>query len=108
MSASEIKKKKKFRSLATTLAITFLLLLLAVVLVSNGLQLYFNFQAQQATIASQQYMIAQNAADSVKSFIQERFSMLEAVAGIGLSSNRPEEEKNVIDKLLGREPSFRQ
>jgi PAS domain S-box-containing protein len=108
MPETEAKRTKKFRSLATSLTVIFLFFSLTIILISNGLQLYFNFQTQQQTIANQQYLIAENAANSVKSFAEEKFSMLETVASVGLVGREQEEQKNAIDKLLGREPSFRQ
>lgn len=102
-------EKRKYRSLTITLAIAFLILSLTILLISNGLQLYFNFQTQQQIAINQQNLIAQNAANTVKSFIQEKFSIMETTANLGnLMTAQSQEQKQVLDKLLGVEPSFRQ
>jgi HAMP domain-containing protein len=106
---NEAKKGRNFRSLTVTLAIAFLALSMVVLAIASGLELYFNFQTQQQVIISQQQLIAQGAANTVKSFVQEKFSIMESTASIGsLAAGGQEQQKNVLDKLLGREPSFRQ
>jgi hypothetical protein len=102
----EEAKIRIFRSLTVTLAIAFLALSMLVLLISGSLNIYFNFQTQRQVIASQQKFIAQEAANTVKSFIQEKFSVLETAVRLG--SIYPEEQKLVLEKLLGFEPAFRQ
>jgi signal transduction histidine kinase len=102
-------KKRRFRSLTVTLSMFFLLLSLTILLISSSLILYFNFQIHQQTVISQQNLIAQNAANTVKSFVQEKFNIMETTVDIGsLTSDQQKEQKQTMDKLLGREPSFRQ
>ena len=102
-------KKRRFRSLTVTLSMFFLLLSLTILLISSSMILYFNFQIQQQTIISQQSLISQNAANTVKSFVQEKFNIMETTVDIGsLISDQQKEQKQTLDKLLGREPSFRQ
>ncbi|MCX6814356.1 MAG: cache domain-containing protein [Candidatus Aenigmarchaeota archaeon] len=106
---NEAKKGRNFRSLTVTLALAFLALSTVVLLIASGLELYFNFQTQQQVIVSQQQLIAQDAANTVKSFVQDKFSMMESTASISsMAIENQEQQKNVLDKLLGREPSFRQ
>ncbi len=102
-------KKTKFRSLTVTLAIVFLALSAVVLLIANSLQIYFNFQVQRDIITSQQQFIAQKAANTVKSFIQGKFDVLKTAASLGnLANSSAQEQKLILEKLLGFEPAFRQ
>ncbi len=104
-----IKKPQPARSLTTTLAIIFFTLSAVVLLASSALQTIFNIQIQQKTISSQQQVIAQDAAKAVSGFIQEKFSVLETtiwLANPAVAS--PDEQKQMLESLLGLQPSFRQ
>ncbi len=74
-----------------------------------SLQLFSNLQTQQENISGRQQRIAQDAANTVSSFIQEKFSVLETTARLAnpASSSRPEQEL-LLQKLLGLQPAFRQ
>ncbi len=99
----------KFRSLSVTLSVTFLVLSMGILLIASGLQVYFSVQAQKTIIASQQQFIAQDAANTVRSFILEKFHSLEkAISLADLAAAGRKEQKLILDRLLGREPSFRQ
>lgn len=99
---------KSFRSLRTTLTFAFLFLSIIVLLVATGLEVYFNFTAQKKIIADQQQLIAQNAAGTVRNFIQERYNMLHAAADFShLPAIRPEDQKLTLEKLLGQDLSLR-
>jgi len=105
----ETKKASKFRSLTVTLAISFLALSAVVLLIVSGLDMYFNFKSQEDLVVTQQKLIAQEAANSVKGFIQKKFGVLETANSVGnLAMASQEEKKLVLDKLLGLEPAFRQ
>ncbi|MDD5172726.1 MAG: ATP-binding protein [Patescibacteria group bacterium] len=102
-------KTKKFRSLLVTLTIVFLLLGLIIFLVSTGFEIYFNIESQGRMVNDQQHLIAQNAADAVKNFIENKFNLLETTVKIGnLSVIEKEEYKLILTKLIGFESSFRQ
>jgi PAS domain S-box-containing protein len=102
-------KPKKYRSLSVTLAIAFIVLSATVLLISGGLNLYYVFQNQQKTVVAQQELIAQNAANSVKNFVQGNFHRLESAVRLGgLASASPSERKTILEKLLGLGPAFRQ
>ncbi|MBN2331127.1 MAG: HAMP domain-containing protein [Candidatus Aenigmarchaeota archaeon] len=106
---NEVKKMRKFRSLTVTLAIAFFALSSVALSIASSLQIYFSFQTQKEMIASEQQLIAQNAANEVKSFIEGEFAMLKSAASIGgLITANKEEQRLVLEKLLGLEPSFRQ
>jgi PAS domain S-box-containing protein len=103
------KKTKVFRSLRVTLAIAFLALSAVVLLIASSLNMYFSFQTQQELITNEQRFIAQNAADTVRSFVQEKLSELKAaVRLVNLAGIHQEEQKIVIEQLLGLDPAFRQ
>ncbi len=105
----KIKRLPKSRSLTATLAIAFVALSLVALVVASGLQLYFNFRTQQEVVAGKQRLIAQEAARKVQSFIQERFSELEAAVKLGeLRSTSVADREQSLEKLMGFQPSFRQ
>ena len=109
MPKHEAKQTKQFRSLTVTLAIAFLALSAVVLFIASGLAMYFNFQNQRKLISSQQQSIAQGAASTVKSFIQDKFTTLEtALNTSNVARARHKEQKLVLEKLLGLEPAFRQ
>jgi PAS domain S-box-containing protein len=109
MSKLKVKKTRAFRSLAATLAFAFSALVIVILIIASGLQMYFSFKAQQKDIVNQQLHIAQDAANTVKSFIQEKFSILGAATSLGnLVAVSEEEQKPVLERLLGVEPAFRQ
>ncbi len=108
MSKFESKNTGKFRSLTVTLSIAFLTLSALILLVASSLDMYFNFKGQEDLVAARQQLIAQESANSVKNFIQKKFEALETAKSIGnLSITGREEQKVVLDKLLGLEPAFR-
>jgi PAS domain S-box-containing protein len=102
-------KKKKFRSLTVTLAIAFVAMSLAIVLITTGLQGFSNYQNQQKTISHEQKLIAQGAADSVKNMVTDRMDILQGTAYLsGLATSQPQQQKATLDKLLHFDPAFRQ
>jgi len=95
--------------LRVTLAIAFLALSAVVLLIASSLSMYFSFQSQQKLIINEQRFIAQNAANTVKSFVQEKLSELKATVRFGnLVDASQEEQKIVLEQLLGFDPAFRQ
>jgi PAS domain S-box-containing protein len=104
-----MEKARKFRSLTVTLAIAFLALSVVVLLIASSLSMYFSFQNQQKFIINEQRFIAQNAANTVKNFVQEKLGILERSAAVSsLSTAGQEKQKTVLERLLGKVPSFRQ
>ncbi len=103
------EKPKTSRSLTATLAISFLALSVAVLLIASSLEIFFNFQTQQELVASKQQLIAQDAAKTVASFVQEKFGVLETAVKLGNpASVSRKEQKRVLENLLGLQPAFRQ
>jgi PAS domain S-box-containing protein len=104
-----VPKTQGQRSLRTTLTLTILGLSLAVLLIAAGLQAYSNYQIQREVIASQQQLIAEDAASAVRGFIEKKFSLLEATASFGnLTSAETEEQNLALRRLLRLDPAFRQ
>ncbi len=105
----KIKKIKNFRSLTVNLAIAFLILALVIIIVTSTTIIYFNFQNQKKSLALQMQLLAQEAANTVKGFTQEKLSILKAAVSIGNIANIPRENQQLaLEKLLGLELSFRQ
>jgi signal transduction histidine kinase len=102
-------KKIRFRSFTITLIIAFLALSGVVLLIANSFQIYFSFQVQRDIITGQQQLIAQKAANTVKSFIQGKLvDILKTAAGLDkLTTSSSQEQRLILEKLLGFEPAFR-
>ena len=101
------KNPQQVLSLTTTLAIAFFVLSAVVLLISSGLQIGSNVQAQREIVSSKQHLIAQDAARRVSNFIQEKFSVLETAVGLvdPVTVSR-EEQKQILDSLLVRSRPF--
>lgn len=102
-------KTKTPRSLAATLTTAFLVLSSATVLVVI-LSLFFLIgRAIQDSINSQQQLAAQEAANTVASFVQQKFSVLETTVKLGDPTDASlEEQKRTLQDLLGLDRAFRQ
>lgn len=106
--STQVEKPKKTRSAAATLAIVFLILSFVALLISYIPQVFVGVRAEQEIVDCKQQLAAQGAASTVTSFIEEKFSELEAAVQVGdLVSVAEEEQKGTVEKLLGLEPAFR-
>ncbi|MBN1993715.1 MAG: cache and HAMP domain-containing protein, partial [Anaerolineae bacterium] len=104
-----VKRPKGSRSLAATLAIAFLTLSVAVLFIASSIEVFFNFRTQRQMIASEQQLIAQEAANAVASFIQEKFGVLETTVKLeNLASTSAAERKKALEDVLGLDRAFRQ
>jgi GAF domain-containing protein/HAMP domain-containing protein len=104
----QVSRSKTSRSLTATLTIAFLVLGVAVLLVAGGFQLFFSVRAQQESVARRQQFIAQDAANTVVNFIQEKFGLLEAAAKLSDPRLTSQEERaRVLANLLGLDLAFR-
>ncbi len=102
------KKDKKSRGLSLTLVIAFLSFVLAVMLIWGSFGVLFSFQAQQKIVFSKQQLIAQNAANTVVGFIQDKLSVLETTARLlDPGATSPQERDRILNHLLGPYPVFR-
>lgn len=105
----EAKKIKPFRSLTTTLTFTFFALTALIVVIFGVLAVYSNFISQREIIVEEQNYTAHEAANTVKSFVQEKFRILEAAVSLyNLVDLKKEEQKQTLEKLFGVEDAFRQ
>jgi signal transduction histidine kinase len=105
----ELKTKKigGFRSLTFTLSVVFLLLTLAVLLITSGLETYLSFKTQQKAIAQEEQLIAQRVADAVKSFVQSKISLLETASKLNYASPLSQMESS-LEKLISLDLAIRQ
>jgi GAF domain-containing protein/HAMP domain-containing protein len=102
-------KSKKSRSLVAMLITAFLVLSLIIALITNLSLFVIIGRSIQADINSQQKLVAREAASAVVSFVNEKFSNLEAVAEIGNPTFASQEEQGIIlSNLLGLDHAFRQ
>ena len=109
MPEPETHKHLKFNSLTVILSFSFLALSALVLLIASSQEVYFNFKNQEKLVTSQQQLIALEAANSVKAFIQKKLETLETGISIGnLSSENRKDQMQTLEKLMGLEPSFRQ
>ena len=107
--SKRVGKAKTSRSLVAALVITFSTLVLSALLIVNVSVLFFFGQAIQESVIIRQQLTAREAANTVASFVQEKFSELEATVKISeptLASQQ--EQRNVLGKLVGLVPAFRQ
>lgn len=105
---SETPTARRFRSLTVSTLIVFLSLGLVILIVNNGLSLYFNFKKEQSLIISRQIRISQDAANLVKEFIDEKFRIINQVVLVNDLVSVPDRRELVLGKLIGQTSSFRQ
>lgn len=102
------KKKEKIKSLTFTLTLAFLGLSALPLFITTSISILGNYRNNRSIIAGQQSLIAQEAADTVKGFIQEKLRVLSVAAYISNFENSSSEERGItLSRLLGMEPSFR-
>jgi PAS domain S-box-containing protein len=102
------KEPRAGQSLSRTLSLAFVTLGAGALLISGGLQLYSSIRSQRAVISASQQVVAQDAARSVKAFIDEKFSVLGTVSWVSnpIPKSRAE-QKQILESLLGIQPAFR-
>jgi GAF domain-containing protein/HAMP domain-containing protein len=97
------------RSISATLAFAFLALSLIVLIVYGVLQVFSNFATQQEAVAGKLQLLAQEASQPVGSFMQDKFSIMNTANQLtNPAQMTPDEQKQVLDSVLGRDPAFRQ
>jgi len=91
------------------LTVAFVTLLAVVLLLFNGLNLFNFFWNNQEIIIDRQELMAKEPANTVKSFIEEKFNLMAVTAGFDDLATAPaERQRSVLSNLMGQEPSFRQ
>jgi len=106
---SQQERERRPRSLTAMLAQAFLVLSVTVLVITLAVETYLSFRTQQEVVAGRQQLIAQDAASTVSSFIQEKFSELEAISELGeLIPASQEDQEGALGNILGLDPAFRQ
>jgi len=109
MTATKNGSKKPKRSLLSILTLSFSILSLTALMISGGIQLFFNVRTQQVAIEKNQQLIAQEAAKTVSNFITEKISVLKATIWLTPAySYDKTRQKELLQSLLGLYPSFLQ
>jgi len=103
------KKSRAAPTLLTILSLTIFGLSAIAVLITIVLQFYSSTRAQQAALAAQQQLIAQQTSKTVNNFILEKFTSLEtAVSFANPVTADAETRTNIMESLLGLDPAFRE
>ena len=91
------------------MTVAFVTLLAVVLLLFNGLNLFNFFRNNREIIIDRQELMAKEPANTVKSFIEEKFNLMAVTAGFDDLATAPaERQRSVLSNLMGQEPSFRQ
>ncbi len=99
----------KIRGLAATLTLAFLIVSTTAVIISSSINIYSNFLSNQEVVAKQQQVVANEAVEEVKCFIQEIIVTLTSVGNVNNNLiDNSEMQKNIMGKLLGLNSAFRQ
>ncbi len=102
-------RSRSARSLSTLLAISFFALSVVLLLINGGYSFFTNIRTYQDSLSNGQQLIAQDAAKTVSSFIQDKFSALETAIELSDPVTAPAyAQKTMMDSLLGIQRSFRQ
>lgn len=97
------------RSLTTTLAIAFFILSVVVSLLSGGLVLSSYVRTEQEAVAGNLHAVAQDAAQRVSGFFQEKFGALESLATFSNPVPWYQAQNTTnLQGMLGIQPAFRQ
>jgi putative methionine-R-sulfoxide reductase with GAF domain len=97
------------QSLVTTLALRFVVLSVVTLLVYGALQLFSHIRAQQTAIFNREQLIAQGAAKTVSSFIEQRLAVLSTTVWLADPTvTTPEKSTRTLKDLLVSQPAFRQ
>ena len=90
------------RKLSTILAAAFFSLSAAVLLFYGAVKTYYEIKTQHAVISIKQLLIAQGAARTVNSFINENFNILETANKLtNLYAVSASEQRQILQSLLG-------
>jgi len=105
----DTNKPRSERTLTNILA-TRIATLVIVILALYGIATAYNtYTTLQQRIATQQQLITQGASKTVSSFIQDKFNSLQTAVVLSNPINlSPDAMKNMMDSLLGHDPSIRQ
>ena len=82
------RERRGTSSLKVTLKRAFIGLSAVFLLITNGLNLYNTYRTNREIVAGQQHLIAKEAADAVKGFVQEKLITLKVGTIAGLRESR--------------------
>jgi signal transduction histidine kinase/HAMP domain-containing protein len=103
------QKTKKSRRLSAIMSISFLSVFLTVFIITGIVGIVLAFQTQKNSIFSNQRLIAQNAINTIRAFIEEKFIAMETTARLVNPAVTPgEEQDRIFNHLFGFQPAFRQ
>ncbi|TYQ17795.1 UNVERIFIED_CONTAM: methyl-accepting chemotaxis sensory transducer with Cache sensor [Acetivibrio alkalicellulosi] len=106
---SNFLKRFNFKSLSTTLTIAFVAVSTIVLFINSAIGIYTSYQSNTQLVASEQFIIANDASEEVKGFINQKIDMLKAVTVISdLTENDEEHQRTIMNRLLNIDNSFRQ
>lgn len=96
-------------SIIFVLGLTFFLICLLMLTISNGLLVYAAVQTRQSIITRNQYQISQDASKSINYFFDEKFNTLQTTAMVeNLIMASSNEQKHILENFLELQPDFRQ
>lgn len=97
------------QSLTTLLALAFVSLSVMLLAIAGAIGLYTNLRTYQDGLAAQQEFIAQEAAQAVRSFVQERFVTMETAVDFANPTTASEQDlETFMGGLVGSHPAFQQ
>jgi signal transduction histidine kinase len=100
---------KPFRSLTTTLTLTFFVFTVVLLVFVGVFSVYSLLIAQRNSLNERQVSIAKDAGVTVENFIDEKIGILEKVSRLfDVVGMKPAEQKDMLGKLMGSESAFRQ
>jgi GAF domain-containing protein/HAMP domain-containing protein len=106
---SEPEKRKRSTSLATTLAIAFVVLSVVTLVLASGLQIWVNFQTQQDLVSAELGIVALGAAQEVSGFIEQAYGVMDSAAqAVSPFAGMAETQRLLLESLLSLDPAFRE
>ena len=107
MNARMMRSPVLARSLSSILAFALSSLSMLILLLASGPLLWSYVQSEQATISTNQQLITQSAAKTVKDFTEQRLNTLIAASKLtNLAAGTPSQQAEVLQRLLGYDMAF--
>jgi signal transduction histidine kinase len=105
----QIKKNKKHHSLSGILLFYFLSFFMTIFFIMGVVVVLISFRNQQRIVFSQQQLVAHDAGDTVRDFINEKIIAMETTARlVNPATTSPKEQKRALNYLFGPHVTFRQ
>ena len=101
-------KSLSTKSISSALAAAFFAIAAAALLIAGSVQITIHANASSKTVSANQALLAQGAAKSVATFIEQKFSIMETALSIeDWSQATPMKCLGFLESMLGRDKSFR-